>query len=151
MKIKQPLKKRLLALLLCLCVTLGLLPLSGTVLAANTVPDVCDGSVATGFDGGDGSEEDPYIIATSAQLAYLQRQVYAYGYVDIYEGEHFVLTRNLDLNNVPWTPIGQQKSSFKGSIDGQGHTISNLTVSDASVNPEGDQLALGLFGDYEGE
>ena len=53
-----------------------------------------------------------------------------------YAGKTVVLTADIDLNNVSWTPIGRiGKTStdftyaFKGTFDGQNHTISNLNVS----------------------
>ena len=53
-----------------------------------------------------------------------------------YAGKTVVLTDDIDLNNVSWTPIGRiGKTStdftyaFKGTFDGQNHTISNLNVS----------------------
>lgn len=136
-------------LLLCMCLVCGILPLAGTVIAADTGADVWDGSVATGFDGGDGSETDPYEIATGAQLAYLRQQVNG---GNSYDGSFFVLTNSLSLSNKPWIPIGytilgRDAKPFKGSFDGQDHTIFDLTVSDSGPDPE----CLGLFGSYEGE
>lgn len=147
MKTKQPRKRRLLALLLSLCLLCSMLPLGARVIAAGTGTDVWDGTVAAEFAGGDGSAEAPYQIATGAQLAYLRMRVNSY---TDYEGKYFVLARDLNMNNVPWIPIGEWKKPFKGSIDGQGYSISNLTVSDASTYPAR-ELGLGLFGVYEGE
>ncbi|MBQ9324207.1 MAG: hypothetical protein IJ246_00385 [Clostridia bacterium] len=68
---------------------------------------------------------------------------------------HYVLTADIDLAGVEWTPVGTFMPSgeseeeqeipaadyaFTGTFDGQGHTIRNLTV----YQPEG--WALGLFG-----
>jgi hypothetical protein len=64
-----------------------------------------------------------------------------------------VLTADIDLAGIEWTPIGMfvmgsgeegevpdKNAAFTGTFDGQGHTIRNLTVK----QPEG--WALGLFG-----
>ncbi|MBN2375244.1 MAG: hypothetical protein JXD22_02495 [Sedimentisphaerales bacterium] len=62
---------------------------------------------------------------------------------------HFILTADLDLNGITYTqaPIapdpnnltaGFQGIMFSGSIDGQGHTISNLTIN----APDQDYVAL---------
>lgn len=52
-----------------------------------------------------------------------------------------VLTADIDLAGVEWTPIGNDAShSMKSSFDGQGHTISNLTMNTDAI-----QYA-GLFG-----
>ena len=64
---------------------------------------------------------------------------------------HYVLTADIDLGGEEWTPIGsyapsgeseeeQEKYAFTGTFDGQGHTISNLSIR----QPDG--WALGLFG-----
>ncbi|MFR4038292.1 MAG: hypothetical protein ACLTZT_11210 [Butyricimonas faecalis] len=37
--------------------------------------DVWDGSVATALAGGSGTKDDPYQIATGAQLAYLAQEI----------------------------------------------------------------------------
>ena len=65
----------------------------------------------------------------------------------------YVLTADIDLEGIEWTPIGafvmgggeegevpDMTAAFTGTFDGQGHTIRNLTVN----QPEG--WALGLFG-----
>ena len=70
-----------------------------------------------------------------------------------YAGETVVLTADIDLNNVAWTPIGNftydintngdgyvYGKTFKGTFDGQGHTIKNLYVNDPNTS------GVGLFG-----
>lgn len=57
---------------------------------------------------------------------------------DTFEGKTVKLAADLDLKNIPWTPIGRFVDpaatttfthAFKGTFDGQGHTISNLKVT----------------------
>ena len=86
---KNKTRNGLLSLILSLCLMVGMLPLNGMVLVAETVTDVWDGSTATGFAGGIGSESEPYQIATGAQLAYLQKQVRS---GTTFEGNYFKLT-----------------------------------------------------------
>ncbi len=62
--------------------------------------DVWDGSVASGFAGGDGSEKNPYIIETAEQLAFLAQSVNA---GEAYEGKYFKLTSDLVLNDESFT------------------------------------------------
>lgn len=131
---------RLLSLLLCLCMMLGILPMGGMVIAADSGEDAWDGSVATSFAGGTGSDADPYQIATGAQLAYLSERVNG---GESYEDKQFVLTADLNLDNRSWAPIGKDGSPFRGSLDGQEHTISKLSILDGTQ--------LGLFGVFEGE
>ena len=53
-----------------------------------------------------------------------------------------VLTNDIDMTGIKWTPIGTTKDkAFEwGEFDGQGHVIKNLTVSDSSLE------YAGLFG-----
>ena len=60
-----------------------------------------------------------------------------------FEGKTFVLTKDIDLNGKEWTPISMSKNlaageTFRGTFDGQGHTIYGLTVNQKEV--------AGLFG-----
>jgi|GEM_PF-930451 len=49
-----------------------------------------------------------------------------------------ILTRDIDLGNHEWTPIGVTYIAFSGMFDGQGHTISNMHISSGQK--------AGLFG-----
>ncbi len=54
-----------------------------------------------------------------------------------------VLTADINLENRPWTPIGETNeasNNFRGHFDGQGHTIRGLKV-------EGGRAGLGFFGE----
>ena len=95
-----------------------------------------DGTIATGFGGGDGSSNAPYIIATASQLAYLARQVNG---GTSYEGKYFRQTANFDLAGKKWTPIGNSSNEFKGHFDGD-----NKEVYDLNVDITGSYA--GLFG-----
>ncbi|MBP9994593.1 MAG: T9SS type A sorting domain-containing protein [bacterium] len=110
-----------------------------------------DGTIAGSYDGGDGTMENPYQIATAEQLA-----LFAY---DINNGvnseAHFVLTDDINLNGSGgqmWTAVGTVKVTwlnqinyvvepaypFMGVFDGDGHVISDMHVDNADV--------IGLFG-----
>lgn len=140
---KKRTTSKILALVLCLCVTLGLLPLGGVAIAAETT-DIWDGTTAAAFAGGDGSEANPYQIATGAQLAYLSEQSRS----EEYEGKHFVLTANLNLNYKAWLPIGTTRN-FMGSFDGSGHTVSHFSIPGKQGNTT--IYKQGLFGTVRGE
>lgn len=58
------------------------------------------------------------------------------------------LDADLDLAGIAWTPMGDTSHDFAGTFDGQGHTISNLTIGTADAPITG-ELA-GLFGVVEG-
>ncbi|MEE1168127.1 MAG: DUF6562 domain-containing protein, partial [Alistipes sp.] len=58
---------------------------------------------------------------------------------DSFADKTFVLTQDIDLGNEPWTPIGNETTSFQGTFDGNGKTIANLVVNGYNTN-------VGLFG-----
>ena len=86
---------------------------------------------------GTGTVEDPYLISNASQLRWFASQVNDNGKNSICAQ----LTNDIDLNNVEWTPIGKNYSyPYKGTFDGQYHTIQKLSITgDASRN-------CGLFG-----
>ncbi len=53
----------------------------------------------------------------------------------------YTLGNNIDLGNFNWTPIGTKDNPFKGSFNGNGHTVLNLRVR--SID---NRQAYGLFG-----
>ncbi len=84
---------------------------------------------ATGYASGDGSKDNPYVINSAAQLAYMAKEVSNTQKVS--EGKYYVLGDNIDLSAHYWNPIGKLDDydySFKGKLDGRGHVISNMTV-----------------------
>ena len=145
-------KKRILRLLLAVVLCLSLMPM--TVLAEDAA--AWDGSIATAFAGGTGTESDPYQIADGAQLAYLASEV---NKGQTYENSYFVLIADIDLANNDWTPIGNSFSDalfgltdyrlFAGNLDGKGHTISNISIGTESTPLESD--VFGLFGATSGK
>jgi len=56
-------------------------------------------------------------------------------------GGYYILMADIDLSDYSsgtgWTPIGASGSAFTGVFDGNGHTISNLTINDSTVNNKG--------------
>lgn len=77
---------------------------------------------------GSGSEADPYLIPSTEKLKALQTQVNDKGFN--YKGKYFAITGTIDLGNESWTPIGNGNTSFGGSIEGNGTTITGLQVSE---------------------
>lgn len=95
-------KKRIVSAVMALILCLTLLP-----TAALAADGAWDGSIATAFAGGSGTENDPYQIDDGAQLAYLASEV---NKGQPYENSYFVLTADIDLANHDWTPIGNSFS-----------------------------------------
>ncbi len=117
--------KKLFAIFILCSVILSCTACNG--LFNTSIPaDVWDGSCAEAFGGGNGSDASPYTISNCAQLAYLANEV---NEGNTFEGKYFILTSDLDLNNINWTPIGNGLYSFSGSFDGRGHTVKNLNIS----------------------
>ena len=144
-------KKRIVSAVMALILCLTLLP-----TAALAADGAWDGSIATAFAGGTGTESDPYQIANGAELAYLASSVNS---GETYTGKNFVLTANIDLNGLPWTPIANSFSDallggsnyriFAGNFDGNGYTISNVSIGSETAPLEAD--VFGLFGATAGK
>ncbi|MBR5233917.1 MAG: sigma-70 family RNA polymerase sigma factor [Clostridia bacterium] len=114
-----------------------------------------NGAAASSFDGGNGSEENPFRIATGGQLAYLANLINEGN--SYYAACSYILTADIIINEtddfaswgeVPpenrWTPVGSSTnddsySYFSGTFDGNGHTISGMYVT-------GKNDYSGLFG-----
>ena len=75
------------------------------------------------FEGGDGSIDDPYQVATVEQLQ------------EAGGPDHFIQTENIDASDFDFSPL----DDLTGSYDGDGHVISNLTID------TDDDLHVGLF------
>ena len=48
---------------------------------------------------------------------------------DNFKGKTIKLGGNIDLNDIEWTPIGDNPNPFLGDFDGESYTVSNLYVS----------------------
>ncbi|HWQ76747.1 MAG TPA: S-layer homology domain-containing protein [Syntrophomonas sp.] len=97
-------------------------------------------AAAIGFSGGSGTSSDPYVISSVYQIHWFQGQV---NDGNSYAGQYIELGRDITLSE-PWTPIGTDDSPFAGSFDGQGHTISGLSIG--SEEDRSAQAYAGLFG-----
>lgn len=54
-----------------------------------------------------------------------------------FSGKTVTLTGDVDLTDVSWTPIGTSGKPFKGTFDGKGNTISNLTINNSNATYQG--------------
>ncbi|MBQ9279242.1 MAG: InlB B-repeat-containing protein, partial [Lachnospiraceae bacterium] len=92
------------------------------------------------FDGGDGSANNPYEIATAQQLANLAWLTSSNNNANTYRTANYVLKNDINLGNKEWTiSIGERKF-FNGVFDGAGHTVSGLYIN----RPE-NYDSVGLF------
>ena len=74
---------------------------------------------------GSGTATSPYIISDESGLRLLATNVKN---GSTYSGKYFKVSQNITLTQT-WTPIGTSSVSFKGSFDGNGYTISGMTVT----------------------
>lgn len=85
----------------------------------------------------DGADElTMYEIATLAQLEEFRNNV---NNGNSYDGKCIMLTADIDMKSEKWTPIGSSDDKFKGTFDGCGHKITNLSV-------QWNGIYAGLFG-----
>ncbi len=114
---------------------------------------------------GEGTPENPYLIATKEDLLQLADVMNDDKLFGEYNDCHYQLTADIALNdcsnfdlwgeNPPatsWTPIGYYHS-FKGIFDGNGHTISGLYIHQVVSKDENNHVMdkFGLFGKSDGE
>ena len=81
------------------------------------------------FDGGDGSAENPYKIATAQQLANLAWLSNDWNGSKTYLDKYYILTDNIDLGNKEWSKEISWSYDFKGVFDGGGHTVCGLYIN----------------------
>ena len=135
-------KKRILGIALAICMMIFCVPMG--VFAAE----------APSFSGGTGTQGDPWLIASQADLTALAEFLNS-GNAETFDtenagvgnchGYYFKQTADIDLTGVSWEPIGYSGSYyFAGNYDGGGHSITNA-VSTGKVDPEGYATA-GIFG-----
>ena len=88
-------------------------------------------------------------ISTAAQLFGLAQEVNSGN--NYYAGKTVVLTKDIDLKDAEWTPIGSatMEHGFMGNFDGKGYTISNLSIKNIALDADGYAYA-GFFGVTEG-
>ncbi len=99
-----------------------------------------------------------FTLTTAAQLAGLAAIVNgkATGIAaDDFDGKTIKLGADVDLGGYDWTPIGTQKGSsgtngFRGTFDGQQHSISNLSYYVDSGRKNLDGAYFGFFGILSG-
>ena len=113
-------------------------------------------SSAVEFAGGTGEPNDPYQIATAQQLTSIgdDRNLL---------DKHFVLVSDIDLDpnllggkvftqaviaSYRWTDYGDhyERTHFSGSLDGNGHSISNMVIEGYETGRGGNRENLGLIG-----
>ena len=142
---RMKLKRKIMMILLSCVFMIGLLPITGSAEA-----NVWTAYAADDFAGGSGTQDEPYQIATAAQLALIAKNV-ADGTADYY-GKYFKLVDNIDLSGHYWSPIGvysytpsgTESKIFEGFIDGNNKVISGLVVDERTS-----KNSAGFFGNIQ--
>ena len=136
-------KKKVLSLLLTLC------------LAMTFVPMAAFAAEAPLFGGGTGTQQDPWLITSQADLIALAEFLNS-GNAETFDtenvgvgnchGYYFKQIADIDLTGVTWEPIGYSGGGyyFAGNYDGDGHTISNATST--GKNDADGFATAGIFG-----
>ena len=109
-------------------VTLMLLFLAG-VGSAWAAPSVWDGTTMTKPSGA-GTEGSPYVITNAAEFAWFGNNMGS-------NTTYFRLDADIDLNNKEWKKGDNSSATFKGHFDGQGHTVSNVSITAVSGKNNG--------------
>ena len=137
-------KKKLLSLLLALCLVMALVPM--TAFAAGTT-DSWDGTADTSWYD---ENETEFHLQTAEQLAGMAKLINddtAY-----FKDKTVYLDNDLDLSGHEWNSIGDGANtdvgSFQGVFDGQSHVIYNLYSHEGtqSENQSNNLYRNGLFG-----
>ncbi len=108
-----------------------------TFLLALMAPLQMESVSASGFAGGNGSQEQPYVIETLEQLNSTRDHLHS----------NFILANDIDASaTISWDggygfkPIGTEADPFNGTLDGNGHIISGLFINRTLTDH------VGLFG-----
>lgn len=91
---------------------------------------------------GQGTKADPYLIQCATHLNIVASEVR--DNVESYVNGHYRLDADIDLEGYQYTPIGTYEQPFGGVFDGNGKTISNLTLKPV-IRSDGNKF-YGLFG-----
>ncbi|AQQ72417.1 Streptopain precursor [Limihaloglobus sulfuriphilus] len=105
----------------------------------------------SGYSGGEGTEQSPYLVSTAADILELSQMISDYD-------KHFVMTDDIDLAGMTFDMAviapdvdfyaGYQGTAFTGDFDGGGFCIQNLNIdllSDDDPSNDGNDY-IGLFG-----
>ena len=101
---------------------------------------VWNGQSSSGFGGGDGSEDYPYIIKDGSQLYYMLTSFDT-------SGKFFRITEDIYLNDITdsnwrnnpkrWISSNGSSNVFKGTLDGEGHTVYGVYCDSTSAEYAG--------------
>jgi len=104
-----------------------------------------DAMLLSSFEG-EGTQQSPYLISDKEDLVAFSAAINSGSEVDAY----YKLTSDIDLEGEEWIPVGyyteefgvdsKYDRTFRGVFDGDGHTVSNITITEAAT------YYIGFFG-----
>lgn len=88
------------------------------------------------FSGGEGTEEDPYLIKNKEQFALIDNDLDA----------SYLLMNDIDFNSLELNPSGSIKDEFNGILNGNNYTIKNLIINSKGYESDkSEDVSMGLF------
>ena len=149
---ERRMSKYIVSIVLALAMVIGIAVFTLPTTTSADTPAVWDGTVASGFAGGNGTQANPYQIATPAQFAYFAKRNNEHTGSNRLTGEYYVLTADIVFNTgdaSTWgttAPANDTSSCmvgtvwgytdayncFAGTFNGQGHSISGFYVNKSS-------------------
>ena len=122
---RKSLSTRIIAFIASLALVLSFIP-------TMALPQIAFAETPTWYD----STQAEYTLTTADELSEFATLVNA---GTDFSGKTVKLGGNIDLTGKSWTAIGTETAAFAGTFDGQGNTISNMTLTAG-------QSYAGLFG-----
>ena len=121
----------------------------GAIVKPESLPtDSWANHQATSFSSGSGTQADPWVITSPAELAFLAYQVTNNQSINgvACKTAYYSLQQDIDLKEYIWVPIGNLSTgdgkNFKGNFEGNGHVIKNMMLQWEVTNST---QAIGLF------
>ena len=88
-------------------------------------------TVSTSFSFGNGSKENPYLITNGEDFMYFKSLIEE---SDEYNTFYYKLDNNINMGSHKISGVGTKDNYFKGHFDGNGYTISNVTIDKSSID-----------------
>lgn len=119
-------KKKIITLFAIVFFTIVLLIVVPSFSESNT-STIWDGTIADSFEDGTGVYNDPYIISDGSQFAYFIKMLNSDNYLE-YFNKYYEIINNINFNELE-LPVATTNGIFSGNLNGNGYTLSNISLS----------------------
>ena len=155
LKSKKTMILCLVTLFIFMCVGVGLIHWLNNNQASQTKVNVAsgaptnsdswndEGNYSTTAPQGSGTSDDPYLISTAEELAWI-----SVNYSGDANAKYYLQTADIDLGAHYWVPINNSSSRYTYYYDGNNHVIRNLYI-DAELQGLSSSSYLGIFGNIQ--